>query len=90
MSNEGFWLKRLPLDVRFLNALLLQIASTADRPSPKFKGRWFVSLDDQTVEYDDGGNWVTMIDVDLDASSPSLRTLGTGANQVAVGNHVHG
>ena len=74
------------------NQLLMQRGTTASRPAAASgdngnKGMEWWSTDDETLYRSDGTTWVTIIGKDLAVGTASLRTLGAGAQQAAVGNH---
>tara|TARA_R110000824_G_scaffold17485_3_gene70852 strand:+ start:1827 stop:2099 length:273 start_codon:yes stop_codon:yes gene_type:complete len=76
-------------DVNQWNSLLFQSNTTANRPAAGFVGLLFWSTDDKILSRDNGSSWDNLITVDASAGTPSLRTLGTGALQIANGNHTH-
>mgnify|MGYP001589055854 FL=1 len=61
----------------------------ANRPTFGEVGRTYHESDTAKIDLDTGAAWTTIIDVDAAVGTPSLRTLGAGALQAAVGNHGH-
>lgn len=72
-----------------MNAAYTQKDTDGNRPAAAFNGREFVSTDDFERFLDDGGVWTLAMEVDGAANKGCLRTLGTGALQIAAGNHTH-
>lgn len=72
------------------NGLLLQRGTTAARPAASTgEGIGYWNTDDVELQQSDGAAWQTRIDSDAAAGTPSLRSLGSGAQQAAAGNHTH-
>ena len=62
----------------------------ANRPAAGHAGLTYHETDTRKVDRDTGAAFETIVDADAAAATPSLRTLGTGATQAAVGTHTHG
>jgi hypothetical protein len=67
----------------------------SSRPAAGKVGRWYKPTDagsEALVYWDDGATWQTIgggASTDAAAGVGSLRTLGTGPQQAAAGNHTH-
>lgn len=72
-----------------LNAMLLQRAATGSKPAAGQTGREFWDTTLSQSERDNGATWDVLFGSDPAAATPGLRTLGTGAQQAAAGNHTH-
>jgi hypothetical protein len=95
-DNQGFWTENPAILADTLNACLLQTGPLATLPEAIFKGRIFIVSGDSSNNgrtfYDtgEGGNsWEEVIIADPPVDVPGLRTLGTGPQQGAAGNHDH-
>ena len=89
MANQGFWTANLEATTDNLDGLLLQYLVAASRPAASQVGRDFIASDTKVYSRDNGAGWDTVIDVDAVVATPSFRTLGTGAQQAAAGDHGH-
>ena len=94
MPVVGHWASGQIVTATKLNSSLLQTGTAGaatDVGAAGVTGRWYVNTTAATVrmERDNGTSWVTLIDTDDAAGTGSLRTLGTGDFQGAVGSHTH-
>lgn len=97
MANQGHWTNTTEPDskadegtLNLLNSMLLQSGLDAAKDSTLGDtGRIFIATDTPKFYRDSGVAWVLVIDLDPAAGTAGLRTLGTGAQQAAAGNHVH-
>lgn len=91
MAIEGLWDSDTEATADNLNASLWQRDAAASKPAAGQKGRVFVNTDTgaEKVERDTGSAWETILDADAATGTASLRTLGTGSQQAAAGDHTH-
>ncbi len=90
MANQGHWQNGDIATPDKLNSGQLQKGTTASFDDA-FTGMevWDNSTGKVHRAKGDGLGWEAVIDVDAPVSTGSLRTLGTGAQQAAAGNHTH-
>jgi len=91
MPNQGPWAAATLGSADLLNASLLQSGTTAARPDASASNVGMKYWDTTVAELQrsNGAAWDTVVDSNGGAAVPSLRTLGIGASQAAVGNHTH-
>jgi hypothetical protein len=90
-TYAGFWVVTAEATFEALNTSLLQFAAIGSRMAASKRGVEFIATDvgGEDLSYDTGSGWVDIEGSDAAAGDASKRTLGSGATQVAAGNHTH-
>ena len=81
---KGFWHVNLPTRAEYYNRSILQDGT---RPAQGVQGAWFQTASGEEIQLDTGTLWRVLMAIDVSVGAPSLRTVGTGANQLARGDH---
>ena len=97
MANQGPWGNTTEPSSRSdqatvddMNRMLVQVGVDASKDGTLGDtGRIFIASDTYKVYRDSSSTWVVIIDADPAIGVAGLRTLGTGALQIAAGNHGH-
>lgn len=90
MANQGHWTNGDQATVNLMNSMLVQEGLDASKDgSFGDTGRMFIATDTYKVYRESGAAWVVIIDTDPAVGAAGLRTLGSGAQQAAPGNHSH-
>ena len=89
-ATTGFWADEMEMTVNRMNAGLMQQGVEGDKPAAGYAGRWWFSTDTGLTWRDSGAAWVQVLFNDPAVATVGLRSLGTGAQQAAAGNHTHG
>jgi len=92
MSIEGFWADMTIVTADNLNACLLQTGSGAPAGvvgAAGQQGRYYYDTTNYRMYWDNGSSWNLLLNSDPAVATAGLRTLGTGAQQAAAGNHTH-
>lgn len=87
MANQGYWTPAIQLTKTNTNAMMVQTGTDASKGDAGLEGRLFFTTDDGKIYRDSGSAWVEVVTRDGATTVPSVRTLGTGSTQAAVGNH---
>jgi len=89
MPNAGPWVDKERITFLKLNNGFCQRGTDGARPTASVDGRLYVSTTDEELSRDNGSSWSNLWDVDDVVGNATIRTLGSGTQQAAAGNHGH-